>query len=29
MVANRLVNVTARSNTFTQSWNAQEWDLPE
>jgi peptide/nickel transport system substrate-binding protein len=29
MVANRLVNVTARSNTFTQSWNAQEWDLRE
>jgi ABC-type transport system substrate-binding protein len=29
MVANRLVNVTARSNTFTQPWNAHEWDLRE
>jgi ABC-type transport system substrate-binding protein len=29
MVANRLVNVTARRNTFTQSWNAEEWDLRE
>ncbi len=29
MVANRLTGVTARSNTFTQSWNVQEWDLRE
>ncbi len=29
MVANRLSGVTARSNTFTQSWNVQDWDLRE
>jgi peptide/nickel transport system substrate-binding protein len=29
MVSNRLVNVTARSNSFTQSWNAEQWDLQQ
>jgi ABC-type transport system substrate-binding protein len=27
MVSNRLVNVTARGDAFTQAWNVQEWDL--
>jgi peptide/nickel transport system substrate-binding protein len=29
MVANRLIGVTARSNSFTQSWNVQAWDVRE
>ena len=27
MVANRIVNVTARGELWTQSWNAQAWDI--
>jgi hypothetical protein len=27
LVSNRLMNVTARGEAFTQPWNVQEWDL--
>jgi ABC-type transport system substrate-binding protein len=27
MVANRVTNVTAQGDNFTQAWNAQEWDI--
>jgi len=27
LVSNRLVNVTAGGDSFTQAWNAHEWDL--
>ncbi len=27
LISNRLVNVHAKGDTFTQAWNVQEWDL--
>ncbi len=27
LISNRLVNVTAGSDSFTQAWNAHEWDI--
>ena len=27
LVSNRLLNITARGDFFTQAWNVQEWDL--
>lgn len=27
LISNRLANVTARGDAFTQAWNVQEWDL--
>ncbi len=27
LISNRLVNVTARGDSFTQAWNVQEWDI--
>jgi ABC-type transport system substrate-binding protein len=27
MISNRLINVTARGDTFTQAWNVQDWDV--
>ncbi len=27
MISNRLVNVTARGDAFTQAWNVHEWDV--
>ena len=27
LISNRLINVTARGDSFTQAWNIQEWDV--
>jgi peptide/nickel transport system substrate-binding protein len=27
LISNRLINVTARGDAFTQAWNAHEWDV--
>ncbi len=27
LISNRLVNITARGDAFTQAWNVQEWDI--
>ena len=27
LISNRLINVTARGDAFTQAWNIQEWDV--
>jgi hypothetical protein len=27
LISNRLINVTARGDAFTQAWNVQEWDI--
>jgi hypothetical protein len=27
LIANRLINVNARGDAFTQAWNAHEWDV--
>ena len=27
LISNRLLNVTARGDAYTQAWNAQDWDV--